>query len=207
MRKIVLTSLLLLLNLSLHRAQIKIGTSLPLSDVQMNEVNSNSKKPLKDYKLDKGLLIVFSCNTCPFVVGTEDFPGWERQYNNLYEKAFQNGIGMVLINSNEGKRGNEDSFDEMKKRADEKGYRMPYLLDENSLVANAFEAKTTPHVYLFNDELELVYSGSIDNIWDNKRTEEIPYLVNAMTKLKDGKKIKPSSTPPKGCSIKRITKN
>lgn len=184
-------------------AQIKKGTVMPLGDQQMLDVKTNSKIALKDYKKDKGLIVIFSCNTCPFVVGTPDFPGWERQYNTLFQQATKLNIGFVLVNSNEGKRGKEDSADEMKKHADEKGYQMPYFLDENSTLANAFEAKTTPHVYLFNSDLKLVYSGSIDNIWDNKRAEEIPYLANAMNALVQEKKIKPSSTPPKGCSIKR----
>jgi hypothetical protein len=178
-----------------------------MADLSMKDVKTDSQKMLKEYKQNKGLLVIFSCNTCPFVVGTPDFPGWERQYNDLYEKSKQNSIGMVLINSNEAKRGKEDSFEEMKNHALEKSYRMPYLLDENSILANAFEAKTTPHVFLFNSDLKLVYSGSIDNIWDNKRTEDIPYLVNAMSALNEGKKIKTSSTPPKGCSIKRVVKN
>jgi len=189
------------------QAQIKKGTTMPLSDLQLTDVKTDAKKAILDYKLEKGLLVIFSCNTCPFVVGTPDFPGWERQYNDLYEKAKQNGIGMVLINSNEGKRGKDDSYTEMKNHAEEKGYKMPYLIDENSKLANELEAKTTPHVYLFDGEMKLVYSGSVDNIWDNKRTEETPYLVNAMNALNQGKKIKPSETPPRGCSIKRIVKS
>ncbi len=189
------------------QAQIKKGSLMPLSDIQLTDVRTDTKIALKEIKREKGLLVIFSCNTCPFVVGTPDFPGWERQYNDLYEKAKQNGIGMVLINSNEGKRGKDDSYSEMKNHANEKGYNMSYLLDENSKIANQFEAKTTPHVYLFNGDLKLVYSGSVDNIWDNKRTEDIPYLVNAMNALNQGKKIKPSETPPKGCSIKRIVKS
>lgn len=184
-------------------AQIKKGTVLPLSDQQMLDVKTNSKMALKDYKKEKGLLVIFSCNTCPFVVGTPDFPGWERQYNRLFEQATKQNIGFILVNSNEAKRGKEDSIEEMIKRAEDQGYKMPYLVDENSSLANAFGAKTTPHIFLFNGDLKLVYSGSIDNIWDNKRTEEIPYLANAMDALSQGKKIKPSATPPKGCSIKR----
>jgi thioredoxin-related protein len=186
-------------------AQIKKGTALPLSDQQMIDVKTNSKMALKDYKKEKGLLVIFSCNTCPFVVGTPDFPGWERQYNRLFEQATKQNIGFVLVNSNEAKRGKEDSIEEMMKRAEDQGYKMPYLVDENSSLANAFGAKTTPHIFLFNGDLKLAYSGSIDNIWDNKRTEEIPYLANAMDALSQGKKIKPSATPPKGCSIKRKT--
>jgi thioredoxin-related protein len=184
-------------------AQIKKGTALPLSDQQMLDVKTNSKMALKDHKKEKGLLVIFSCNTCPFVVGTPDFPGWERQYNRLFEQATKQNIGFILVNSNEAKRGKEDSIEEMMKRAEDQGYKMPYLVDENSSLANAFGAKTTPHIFLFNGDLKLAYSGSIDNIWDNKRNEEIPYLANAMDAISQGKKIKPSATPPKGCSIKR----
>ncbi len=186
-------------------AQIKKGSSMPLSDLQLLDVKTNAKTILKENKLEKGLLIIFTCNTCPFVVGTPDFPGWERQYNTLFDQAVKRNIGFILVNSNEGKRGKEDSIEEMIKRAEEKGYQMPYLVDEKSVLANAFGAKTTPHVFLFNEELKLVYSGSIDNIWDNKRKEEIPYLINAINALSQGKKIKPSATPPKGCSIKRYS--
>jgi hypothetical protein len=191
------------------KAQIKIKSLMPVPDIQLVDVTHEKKteKALKDYKLDKGLVVIFSCNTCPFVVGTPDFPGWERQYNDLFEKAKGRNIGFVVVNSNEGKRGNEDSQEAMIRHAEEKGYKMPYLLDVNSTLANAFEAKTTPHVYLFNSDLKLVYSGSVDNIWDNKRKTEVPYLLNAMQAITEGKKIKQSTTPPKGCSIKRVVKN
>ena len=191
-------------------AQIKKGSSMPLSDLQLLDVKTNAKTILKENKLEKGLLIIFTCNTCPFVVGTPDFPGWERQYNTLFDQAVKRNVGFVLVNSNERNRQfgiseGVDSENQMRKHAEEKGYQMPYLLDEKSVLANAFGAKTTPHVFLFNEELKLVYSGSIDNIWDNKRKEEIPYLINAINALSQGKKIKPSATPPKGCSIKRYS--
>jgi hypothetical protein len=204
-RIIILFTILLIVPLSF--AQIKKGTSMPSADLELIDVITQGKMAIKDYKKEKGLVVVFSCNTCPFVVGTPDFPGWERQYNDLFDKASKMNIGFVLVNSNEGKRAKDDSSEEMKKHVDEKGYKMPYLLDVNSAFANSLEAKTTPHVYLFNEDLKLVYSGSIDNIWDNKRTEDIPYLVNAMNALSQGKKIKPAATPPKGCSIKRPVKN
>ncbi len=204
-RIIILFTILLIVPLSF--AQIKKGTSMPSPDLELTDVVTQGKMAIKDYKKEKGLVVVFSCNTCPFVVGTPDFPGWERQYNDLFDKASKMNIGFVLVNSNEGKRAKDDSSEEMKKHVDEKGYKMPYLLDVNSAFANSLEAKTTPHVYLFNEDLKLVYSGSIDNIWDNKRTEDIPYLVNALNALSQGKKIKPAATPPKGCSIKRPVKN
>jgi hypothetical protein len=205
--KRIITLFTIVLIVPLSFAQIKKGTSMPSPDLELTDVVTQGKMAIKDYKKEKGLVVVFSCNTCPFVVGTPDFPGWERQYNDLFDKASKMNIGFVLVNSNEGKRAKDDSSEEMKKHADEKGYNMPYLLDVNSAFANSLEAKTTPHVYLFNEDLKLVYSGSIDNIWDNKRTEDIPYLVNAMNALSQGKKIKPAATPPKGCSIKRLVKN
>jgi hypothetical protein len=205
--KRIITLFTILLIVPLSFAQIKKGTSMPSPDLELTDVVTQGKMAIKDYKKEKGLVVVFSCNTCPFVVGTPDFPGWERQYNDLFDKASKMNIGFVLVNSNEGKRAKDDSSEEMKKHVDEKGYKMPYLLDVNSAFANSLEAKTTPHVYLFNEDLKLVYSGSIDNIWDNKRTEDIPYLVNAMNALSQGKKIKPAATPPKGCSIKRLVKN
>jgi len=183
---------------------------MPLSDLQLLDVKTNAKTILKENKLEKGLIIIFTCNTCPFVVGTPDFPGWERQYNTIFDQAVKRNVGFVLVNSNEKNRQlgiseGVDSENQMKKHAEEAGYQMPYLLDEKSTLANAFGAKTTPHVFLFNEDLKLVYSGSIDNIWDNKRKEDIPYLINAINGLSQEKKIKPSATPPKGCSIKRYT--
>jgi hypothetical protein len=173
----------------------------PLQNVQGEELTLNQAKK------ENGLIVVFSCNSCPFVVGTPDFPGWEKQYNSLYEQALKYNIGMVLVNSNEGKRSGADSFDEMKKRANEQNYMMPYLLDKYSKMADLFSAKTTPHVFYFNKDMRLVYMGSIDNIADNKRKKDIPYLSMAMQAQANGKKCKPNKTAPVGCSIKRIKKD
>ena len=99
---------------------------------------------------ENGVIVVFSCNTCPFVVGSSYFPGWENQYNALHSMAQNNDIGFVLINSNEAKRDGVDSFEEMKKHAKKNNYLMSYLLDENSKLANFLKAKTTPHVFFFD---------------------------------------------------------
>jgi len=108
---------------------------MPLSDLQLLDVKTNAKTILKENKLEKGLLIIFTCNTCPFVVGTPDFPGWERQYNTLFDQAVKRNVGFVLVNSNERNRQlgiseGVDSENQMRKHAEEKGYQMPYLLDE-----------------------------------------------------------------------------
>jgi len=151
-----------------------------------------------------GVIVVFSCNTCPFVVGSSHFPGWENQYNALYKLSKDNDIGFVLINSNEAKRKGVDSYDKMKEHANANGYLMSYLLDEKSGLANFLKAKTTPHVFFFDGAFRLIYSGSIDNIWDGKRKKDIPFLKNAIESHLNNKKIKPKESSPKGCSIKRI---
>ena len=112
---------------------------------------------------------------------------------------------MILVNSNEGKRQGADSYEEMLKHSELQQYKMSYVVDVNSTMANIFGAKTTPHVFLLNSEMELVYMGSIDNIWDKERKEDIPYLKMALQELANHKKIKTNTTPPKGCGIKRIT--
>lgn len=183
---------------------LNIGAVAPASDVKMTDI-SGAQYSLADLKNSGGLLVVFSCNGCPFVVGSEGSEGWEGRYDGLREIAEANNIGMALINSNEAKRDKGDDIKSMKTRAEEHGFsKCKYLLDVNSTVANAFFARTTPHVYLFDGNMKLVYKGAIDdNVDDSKKVKE-PYLKNAMENLASGKKIKPAETKPVGCSIKRV---
>ena len=120
--------------------------------------------------------------------------------------ALDHGFKMVLINSNEAKRGDDDSQEAMKKRAKEKGYTMPYLVDKNSELADAFGARTTPHIFLLNERMELIYTGAIDNKVDGKRSADENYLKNAIEAASSGKEIELNTTPPRGCSIKRLKK-
>lgn len=183
---------------------LRTGDKAPLSTTEMKGTDGQMYS-LEKLNGKKGLIVIFSCNTCPFVVGNETFAGWEIQYNDLYRKAQESGIGMVLVNSNEAKRDGDDSPEAMLSRATTKQYAMPYLVDAQSALANAFGAKTTPHVYFFNEKLELIYQGAIDNTVDGKRKETVPYLLNAMQNHIQGKAITETSTPPRGCSIKRVS--
>lgn len=185
---------------------LEIGDKAPLSDQQLKNIDDKSHS-LNDLKADNGLVVIFSCNTCPFVVGSENFIGWEVQYNQLASAASSNKFGFVLINSNEGKRENEDSFEAMQKQAKDKKYTMPYLLDKNHELADAFGAKTTPHVYVFDKEMKLIYQGAIDNTVDGKRKNDDLYLINVMNEVVSNTVVKVNTTPPRGCSIKRKVKN
>lgn len=181
---------------------LKIGKTMPMSSSEMMGVDKKQHS-LETLKKSNGIVVVFSCNTCPFVIGNDGFEGWENQYNNLSKTASKKDLGFVLVNSNEAKRDGDDSLDEMIKHAKEANYNMPYVVDQDSKLADAFGAKTTPHVFVFNSKNELIYKGSIDNIWDSKRNETVPYLKNVMDHLTDDIKIIEESTPPRGCSIKR----
>lgn len=202
MRKTLLV-FCLFLSCSLTFSQIPVGNIIKPGVNTMKNANGEPSN-IRMESQKNGVIVVFSCNTCPFVVGSSHFPGWENQYNTLYKLSKDNDIGFVLINSNEAKRKGVDSYDKMKEHANDSGYLMSYLLDEKSELANFLKAKTTPHVFFFDGAFRLIYSGSIDNIWNGKRKKDIPFLKNAIESHLKNKKIKPKESSPKGCSIKRI---
>lgn len=180
-----------------------IGDKAPMLDYQMKDITDNATSIAKE-KMEKGVIVVFSCNTCPFVVGSKGFEGWEKQYNDLHKIAKKSGLGFVLINSNEAKRAGDDSMEEMKIHAQAQKYTMNYAIDQNSELANAYGAKTTPHVFVLNEKNVLIYRGSIDNSWDTKRDSDLSFLKNAINEIAKGKTISTTDTTPKGCSIKRV---
>lgn len=176
---------------------LPLGADIPLAERPMPATDGESYS-LQDLQKDQGLLLIFSCNTCPFVLA------WEETYGPLGDFARESQIGMVLVNSNAGKRPGEDSMAAMKEHAAEAGYQMPYLLDENSKLANAFGAKTTPHVFLFDQAGKLVYRGAINDKFENKdKTARQPYLMQALQQMAAGEAIDLADTREIGCSIKR----
>lgn len=182
---------------------IAIGDAAPKADVKMSSIQDKNVS-LSELKKTNGLLVIFSCNGCPFVVGGDGSEGWEGRYSELSTLASSSNIGMVLINSNEGKRSNGDSMADMKAHAKEKGYSdIVYALDTGSELANAFGGRTTPHVFLFNKDMKLVYKGAIDDNVESAAKVTQPYLKNALTNLSKGAAINPAETKPIGCSIKR----
>lgn len=182
---------------------LEIGAKAPSTDLKLTDI-SGEEKSLESLKLEKGLLVIFSCNDCPFVVGKGDTEGWETRYADIMKMTVENAVGMVLVNSNEAKRPGIDSIEEMKKRAKEQGYTCPYVLDKDSKLADAFGAKTTPHVFLFDSEMALVYKGAIDDSVDSHKEVKETYLQDALNAMVNGKIIKLNSTKNIGCSIKRV---
>lgn len=184
---------------------LAVGSVMPEQTHVLTGIDGKSVET-KSLMGEKGLIVIFSCNTCPFVVGGDKFIGWEKDYNLLYELAAKLGFNLVLVNSNEDKRDKGDSLEDMKTRAAKLDYKMGYYLDKNHVLADAFGAKTTPHVFFFNKDFKLAYTGSIDNQMEQNKKRHTDYLKNAMAAAAKGKKVKMSSTPPIGCSIKRVSK-
>jgi peroxiredoxin len=182
--------------------ELKIGKKVPAMEIKMSATDGEAYS-LSDFQGAKGTMIVFSCNTCPFVVGNDNFDGWEKQYNELYKKAKEAEVGFVLVNSNAAKHDGDDSMEKMKERATAQGYEMSYLMDVNSEVADAFGAKTTPHLYVIDQDGKLVMRGSIDNSWDTGRTDLETYALDAIEFLTKGTVLSESTPAPRGCSIKR----
>ena len=176
---------------------IEINSEMPNMDQELKSVNGYSYS-LESISEKNGLVVIFTSNTCPFVIK------WEDRYTLVEELAKKNNLGLVYINSNYKKRKGDDSYENMQKHAKKYNYRFPYLLDTESTLANSFGAKTTPHVFMFNKEFQLVYKGAIDDNYEDINKVKEFYLKDAMEQLAKGKKIKVNETDPVGCSIKRF---
>lgn len=181
------------------------GKTIETSSVRLKETIAGETVSLEQYKGEKGILVIFTCNTCPFVVGKEGgFAGWEKDYNNITLLAKAKGYGVVLVNSNEAQREDVDSPKEMIKHAKNQKYLAPYVIDKDHRLADLLQAKTTPHVYLFNGDNVLIYSGAIDNSTDPRAENIESYLVDALNA--ESNEIKIKETKAVGCSIKRVDK-
>lgn len=202
--KIATLAALGLITTTVHELpDLQIGDALPAPTAKMNDASGGARS-LKEVAGANGLLVIFSCNTCPFVVGSEGSDGWEGRYPELmaYTKRF--GVGVALVNSNEAKRGEGDGFADMQARYKEKKYSGSYLLDEGHAVADAFGARTTPHVFLFDKNLKLVYKGAIDDNVASAAQVKERWLQSAIANMSAGKPVDPAVTRNIGCSIKRV---
>ncbi|MDQ3111068.1 MAG: thioredoxin family protein [Bacteroidota bacterium] len=176
---------------------IEIGTAIPKADVKMHDVLSGKEFSINDKKGASGTLVIFSCNTCPYVIAQED------RIREVQANASRMDIGVVIINSNEAKRDGDDSQDAMQKYGNNQKFMAPYLVDPNSELANAFGATRTPEMFLFDKDGKLAYRGSIDDSPREIKAVKTHYLLDAMTALSKGKEITTKTTVSSGCSIKR----
>ena len=150
---------------------------------------------LESYVGSKGLLVIFMCNHCPYVKAKID------AIKQLHEK-FKESIALVGINSNDSIEYPDDSFENMKKIADEKGMKFDYLVDEKQDVAKKYGAICTPDPFLFDQNRKLVFHGRIDNAMNPDDTATESTMQENIEKYLAGEKIEKDFDPSIGCSIK-----
>jgi peroxiredoxin len=161
---------------------------LPATDGNTYALDSFASSPL--------LVVCFTCNHCPYVVGNES-----------REKAFvatyvPRGIAYVAINANETQRYPTDDFEHMKARAATLGFTWPYLRDETQEVAKAYGAIKTPHFFLFDRERVLRYVGRMDNSPRDITQVTTRELADAVDDLLAGKPVRQPQTDAIGCTVK-----
>lgn len=172
---------------------LQIGQSSPDFDLPGVDGKRYSLASFKDAQV---LVVVFSCNHCPYVVGSEE------RMLKLFRDYAPHGVEMVAINSNETENHPMDSFEHMKVRAKEKGYPFPYLRDETQEVARAYGALRTPHYYVFDRERKLRYTGRMDDNPRNPGQEKTHELRDAIEAILAGKRPAVEVTNPIGCNVK-----
>jgi peroxiredoxin len=171
---------------------LKKGDSAP--DFELLGIDGK-RHSLASYNNYDALLVIFMCNHCPYVKAKID------AINEIQNK-FGDRVAVVGINSNDSIAYPDDSFDNMKKFAVEKGIRFSYLVDDTQQVAKRYGAVCTPDPFLFDKNRKLVFHGRIDNAMkpEDKATEKT-MLVN-IEKLLTGNQIVKDFDPSIGCSIK-----
>jgi len=153
---------------------------------------------LQDAKKENGLLVMFTCNTCPYVIRNQS------RTLQVCEFAASKNIGVILLNSNEGQRDGDDSFDEMKKYAKDQHYNWYYAVDHNNVLADAFGANRTPECFLFDKSGKLIYHGAIDDNPGDDTHVARKHLQQAMDEMLSGKEVSMKTSRSVGCGIKRI---
>lgn len=175
---------------------LPIGSPLPKPDKKMRDISGKEISFTQAMKKN-GLMIMFSCNTCPVV------KKYQPRTNEICQYALDNSFGVVLLNPNEANRDDGDSFDDMKDYGKRESYKWYYTVDQNSEMADAFGATRTPEVFLFDKDGKLAYRGAIDdNQNDAKGASKL--LRSAMEALMAGKDVAVKTSRSVGCSIKRL---
>ena len=176
-------------------AALEIGDALVMKNVEMKNVDGREVS-IGDVAGEKGTLVIFQCNACPWV------KAWEDRIADLGNTYRKRGVGVIAVNSNDPSVVAEDGYEQMKTRARQHGFEFPYVVDEGSKLARAFGAERTPEAFLFDANGKLVYHGTIDdNAHDAEKADE-HYLRDALAALTAGHDIQVKTTKALGCSIK-----
>ncbi len=177
----------------LESITIPLGTKMP--SFQLKDPEGRLYRGEDQYG-ERGLLVVFTCNHCPYALAV-----WPRLIR-LARYARNLKINTVAINPNINPQYPDDAPDKMIKKIEEWGIDFPYLVDESQEAARAFKAQCTPDIYLFNKNRGLVYHGRIDDNWQDEDKVTKEELKEALNNLATGQPLSPDQKPSMGCSIK-----
>lgn len=173
---------------------LPLGTTAP--DFSLLNVNGQTVSR-SDFQDAKGLLVIFMCNHCPFVIHLADqLAQFARDYHDA-------GLAIVAISSNDVSNHPQDSPEQMVHEAEQRGYIFPYLYDEEQEVAKAYHAACTPDFFLFDGNHQLVYRGQFDS---SRPDSGIPVtgedLRQAVDAMLAGQPVSEDQQPSLGCNIK-----
>ena len=171
---------------------LQIGKKAP--DFELPATDGKTYK-LADFK-ERFLVIFFTCNHCPYVIGSDEMT------RKTAEKYKDKGVGFIGINSNSPNTYPQDSFDNMVKRMDQLHFPWLYLYDASQDIARAYGALRTPHFFIFNEKRELVYTGrGVDNPRESSKST-VNDLDRTLNELTEGRPVSVQVTNPIGCTIK-----
>lgn len=173
-------------------ANLKIGDHA--IDFDLPNVR-DGRVSLEDYGDKEAVVVVFTCNHCPYA------QAWEDRLIQIAHDYAERGVALVAINSNDVKKYPADSPEAMQQRAEEKDYPFPYLYDESQEVAHAYRAERTPEVFLFDGQGNLRYHGAPDDNYEEAQMKTT-YLRDALDAVLAGEEVPIAQTPPVGCTIK-----
>jgi thioredoxin-related protein len=175
---------------------LPIGAPMPKADVKMKDI-SGVLVSLGQAKNTNGLLVMFSCNTCPYVIKNQS------RTKSICTYAKSKDIGVIILNSNEGGKRIGESLADMQRYGKEQEYNWYYALDSENELADAFGATRTPECFLFDKNSILVYHGAIDDSPPEISEVKRAHLKEAINELLSGKDISVKESRSIGCAIKR----
>lgn len=176
----------------------QLGQRLPEEALHLELVDlEDQRMVLADLLAKGGALIVFTSNTCPYALD------WIDRFPRLAADSRKHGISFLLINSNARRRTSDDSPEAMRALAEEHGFDFPYLIDEESQLADALGATRTPEVFLYDGALQLVYHGALDDHSGPFERVTKHWATEALQQLAAGVEITTPNTTALGCAVQR----
>ncbi|MBI1342599.1 MAG: redoxin family protein [Terrimonas sp.] len=180
-----------------QQPSLAIGSGIPQPDRPLQDVSGKEVSLNKAFGTN-GLLVMFSCNTCPYVIKNQS------RTNEICRYALKNDLGVILLNANEGSRNGKESLTAMQAYAQNQGFDWYYAVDKMSVLANEFDANRTPECFLFNNDKKLAYHGAIDNNPADPSNVSRKHLKIAIEEMISGQEVSVKETRSVGCGISRV---